>query len=211
MAEITQSQTTAELLKKVGAKLDLSITSSSTPSREQVIVWLNDAALLLARFLPDHRLSSLKVTVNAEDISEYYTVSDELERAVTVKKFGVVCTRLKQRQMDLITTRSPLIYTSRNPAYCNSGNAGSVQLQFWPTSPGPVSVKAIRKPQAYEDDDGWVPGTYALPAELELLAVDYAVLQGKIQDEEFEQAQLLIQKWGQDAGIEGSIDGLGVS
>lgn len=211
MAEILRSQTTTEILKKVGSKLDIEITATSTPNRNQVISWLNDAALILSRMMPEGRLGLLRDSTSQDDVGASMTLTEQYARVVSVKKFGVECTRMDQRDMDLISTRTPLLHTTRNPSYCISGDGGQVQLQFWPEGPGPVLVKAIRKPTAYADDDLWTPGTYTLPVELELLAVDYAVLQGKIQDEEMQQVQLLMQAWFQQAGIEGSIEGLGVA
>jgi hypothetical protein len=210
MAEITKSQTTADLLKKVGSKLDIDITDTSTPNRAQVISWLNDAALLLVRMLPEDRLGLLRDSFEEESTSSGLVIDRPYMRIVSVKKFGVTCTRLSQNELELVASRTPLMHTTRNPAYCVSGSGGDVEIQFWPETPGPVLVKAIRKPEAYEDDDTWEPGDYTLPAELELHAVDYAVLQGKIQDEEIQQVQMLMQLWMQFAGIEGQIEGLGV-
>jgi hypothetical protein len=209
VAEIIRSQLITELLAKVGSKLDIDITDTSTPSDAQVVSWLNDAALLIARFLPEDRLGLLQDKVEVEDVGESLVVDSPFERFVSIVKYGVVCKRLTQRDMDLISTRSPLLHTTRNPAFCVSGNAGYINLRFWPTSIGPVTVKAIRKPEAYAVTD-WTPGTYSLPVELELLAVDYAVVQGKIQDEEVQQAQFLLQAWMQQAGFEAQIEGLGV-
>lgn len=210
MAEIIKSQTTQDILDKVGAKLDIEITATSTPNTSQVISWLNDAALIIVRLLKEERLGLLRASLTEEDVTDALTISEPFERVVSATKYGVICTKLDQRAMDLVATRMPMVNTTRNPAYCISGSGGSVQLQFWPQSPGPVVVKAIRKPQAYETDSGWTPGAYTLPVELELIAIDYAVLQGKIQDEEVQQAQILMQAWYQQVGIEGQVEGLGV-
>lgn len=209
MAEITRSQTIADLLAKVGSKLDISITTMSTPSSAQVVSWLNDAALLMTRLMPEDRLGIFRTQVSNENVGSSIAIVSQLARVITVKKYGVVCTRLSQRDMDLIATRSPLLHTTRNPACCVSGDAGNVTINFWPVSAGPVSIVAVRKPTAYTVN-GWSPDTYSLPPELELLAVDYAVVQGKIQDEEPQQAQVLYQMWVQQAGIEAQVEGLGV-
>lgn len=213
MTEIVRAQSLADIIARVGAKLDINITSSSTPNTNQVVRWLNDAALLLVRMLPEDRLGAYKETVLDQHVGQTLTITEQFLRIVTVKKYDVVCTRLLQRDMDLMATRSPLLHTTRNPAFCVSGNSGNVALNFWPVSDGPVSVTAIRKPTAYTNPIAapfWAPDQYSLPPELELLAVDYAVVQGKIQDEEPQQAQLLYQMWVQQAGLEGQVEGLGV-
>lgn len=210
MAEIVKAQTLADILVKVGAKLDIDITDTSTPNREQVVLWLNDAALLLCRLLPEARLGLLRDSFEEESASSMLVISRPYLRIVNVKKFGITCTKLEQAEFELISTRFPLMHTTRNPAYCISGGGGDVELQFWPETPGPVLVKAIRKPEAYVNDDDWIAGDFTLPAELEVHAVDYAVLMGKIQDEEVQQVQMLTQLWIQLTGLEGQIEGLGV-
>lgn len=209
MAEITRAQTISDLVAKVGSKLDINITAMSTPSISQVVSWLNDAALLMSRLMPEDRLGIFRTTITSENVGESIAITSQLARVVTARKYGVVCTRLTQRDMDLVSTRSPLLHTTKNPSFCVSGDAGNVTINFWPTSSGPVSIVAIRKPTAYLAS-GWTPDSYSLPPELELLAVDYAVVQGKIQDEEPQQAQVLYQMWVQQAGIEAQIEGLGV-
>lgn len=209
MAEILRSQDISDLLAKVGSKLDVDITDTSTPSTAQVVQWLNDAALLMARLMPEERLGLLQTKLTADSVGQLLSLTDQLERIITVTKYGVVCTKKSQRDMDLVATRTPLLHTTRNPAYCVGGDSGNVSLKFWPSSVGPVTVTAIRKPQAYTAT-GYSPGTYALPVELELLAVDYACVQGKIQDEETQQANMLFQMWMQQAGIEAQVEGLGV-
>jgi hypothetical protein len=210
VSEINKSQVVGDILDKVGAKLDIEITDTSTPTAQQVVVWLNDAALMIVRLLPEERLGLLRTSISSDDISGVISITEPVEKIVSARKYGIECTKLKQREMDLVSTRMPLVHTTRNPAYCISGSGGSVQLQFWPESSGPVLVKAIRKPEAYSMAPGWTAGSYTLPVELEMLAVDYAVLQGKIQDEEVQQAQILMQAWFQQAGIEGQVEGLGV-
>lgn len=209
MAEITRAQTISDLIAKVGSKLDISITAMSTPSISQVVSWLNDAALLMTRLMPEDRLGIFRTTITSDSVGASISITSQMSRILTVKKYGVVCTRLTQRDMDLVATRSPLLHTTKNPACCVSGDAGNVAIGFWPTSAGPVSIVAVRKPTAYTAS-GWAPDTYSLPPELELLAVDYAVIQGKIQDEEPQQAQVLYQMWVQQAGIEAQVEGLGV-
>lgn len=222
MAAIQQAQSLSELLVRVGGKLDLTITETSTPNVGQVCGWLNEAALLFARLLPVARLGSLRSPVVTEDDvgGTLDLTGTDITRVVGIKKYGTECVVLTQREMDFISTRSPLIHTVKNPSACVSGDSGSVLLQFWPSSPGPVSVKGVRKPTAYHnnytstDEFGdpiydWAPDTYTLPVELETAAVDYAVIQGKVQDEEPEQVQILSQMWAQSIGIETKIPGIG--
>ena len=223
MAVIDRSQDLPELLRKVGAKLDLTVTETSTPNDVQICDWLNEAALLFTRFLPANRLGSLRSAVLVNDsIGEFMDLTgSDVVRAVGVKKYGVECTVLGQRKMDLVSTRSPLIHTVRNPSVAISGESGFVKLQFWPTSIGPVRVKGVKRPTAYNAD--WVsrdtddnpiytyaPDEFSLPAELETAAIDYALIQGRIQDEEPEQVQLLYQMWSQQLGFETKIEGFGV-
>jgi len=223
MAVIERSQDLWDLMRKVGAKLDLSVTETSTPNVEQVCDWLNEAAILLTRLMPDKRLGGLRSAILSEsDASEFIDLAGtDMVRVVGVKKYGVECTVLTQRKMDLVSTRSPLIHTVRNPAVAVSGEAGYVKLQFWPTSPGPVTVKGIRRPTSYHNDFSardaedepiytYAPDEFSLPVELESSAIDYAMIQGKIQDEEPEQVQLLYQMWSQQMGLETKVEGLGV-
>ena len=211
MVLIDRSQTIADVLSRVGAKLDVTVTDNSTPSSDQVVQWLNDGSLLMVKYMPPHRLGSLMFVTTESDVGEYWALaSTDMLRPVAVKKFGVECARLVQRDLDLVITQTPLLFTTRNPAFAVSGEAGALKLQFWPASLGPVSVKGIKRPTAFENDAGWAPDQWSLPAELELNAIDYAVIQGKIQDEEIEQATILKKEWTQELGIEMQIDALGV-
>lgn len=223
MVVVQKAQDIDTLLTRVGGKLDIVVTETSTPNASQVCDWLNEAAILLTRLLPVERLGSLRSPVFSEsDVGETLSLSStDMIRVIGIKKYGTECVVREQREMDFISTRSPLINTVRNPSASISGDSGDVQLQFWPTSPGPVAVKGINKPTVYDntwttlDGDGdpiydWTPDTYTLPLELETAAVDYAVLMGRVQDEETQQVQQLVQMWGQSVGIEVKIPGLGV-
>ena len=224
MSVIDRSQTLDELLRKVGAKLDQTITETSAPSDIQVCDWLNEAALLLCRLLPANRLGSLRsMVISDNNTGEFLDLTNsDIVRVVGVKKYGVECTVVDQRTMDLTFTRLPLVGTVRNPSVCVSGESGYVKLQFWPTSSGPVRVKGIRRPTAYhadwlsrdpESDEPiytYAPDEFSLPVELEQSAIDYALIQGKIQDEEPQQVQLLHQMWASQIGLEMKIEGLGV-
>lgn len=217
MAAIDKAQTITELVDRVGDKMDLTINENSTPSIGQVCSWLNEAALLLARYLPPHRLGSLRAPAIAQDDvgARLDLTGNSILRVVGVKKYGTECTVLGQRRMDLVATRYPLVHTVRNPSVCISGESGAVQLQFWPESLGPVEVRGIQIPTKYHNEQSggsytWVSDTYSLPAELETAAVNYATIQGKVQDEEPEQVAQLYQMWMQEMGIEQRIPGLGV-
>lgn len=211
MAQITRAETIDELIERVGAKLDLTITSSSIPSREQTVVWLNDGALLLARLLPARRLGGLQQEIPYEDVTDKIDIDgNDLLRIVSVKKYGIECRVMDQRELSLVKTRLPLTHTTRTPACAVSGDEGSVTLEFFPESNGNVEVKGLKRPTAYEDSDSWEPDEWSMPVELELPIIDYAVIQGKIQDEEPEQAALLMKNWAQLLGIESKVDALGV-
>jgi hypothetical protein len=211
MTQIGRASTIDELIERVGAKLDLEITSTSIPSREQTVRWLNDGALLLARLLPPSRLGGLHFELSFDDVGETLDIDgDHLMRVVRVKKFGIECTIREQRDLSMIRTRMPLVHTTRTPACAVSGQDGAVQLEFFPYSNGTVLVKGIKRPTAYEDSGSWEPDEWSMPAELELPIVDYAVVQGKVQDEEPEQAAMLMKQWTQFVGIEIKVDAVGV-
>jgi hypothetical protein len=170
------------------------------------------------------KLGSLRSSVISNDeTGEFLDLTNsDIVRVIGVKKYGVECTVVDQRKMDLTATRLPLVNTVRNPSVCVSGESGYVKLQFWPTSIGPTRVKGVRRPTAYHasfsgrdpDTDEpiytYAPDEFSLPAELEMAAIDYAVIQGKVQDEEPQQVQLLHQMWVANVGLETKIEGLGV-
>jgi len=104
--------------------------------------------------------------------------------------------------------RMPYMATVMSPYYARFGRSGKVRLKFLPESKGKITLSYIRMPTAYTSS--WTPDDYSAPAELEELIVDYAVVRGKIQDEEPQQVQLLWQAWFQSAGLEPNLDMTGV-
>lgn len=211
MVQIGRAESVDNLIARVGAKLDLTITSTSTPDRGQTVQWLNDGALLLARLLPPHRLGGLQFDLGFTDIGASANIdTDDILRVVSVRKYGVECTVMTKRDLSLAETRTPMLYTTRTPACAVTGEGGAVHLDFFPTFTGDVEIKAIKRPTAYEDSPSWVPDQWSIPVELETAMIDYAVIQGKVQDEEPEQAQMLMQHWAQATGLEIRTDAIGV-
>lgn len=211
MVQIGRAETIDELIERVGAKLDLAVTDNSTPNRGQVVQWLNDGALLLARLLPFERLMGLQFKISISDVGESASIDrDDIIRLTSIRKYGVECTRMTLRELMESSTRLPLLFTSRTPAVAVSGLEGLVRLEFFPTYPGDVECLALRRPTAYQDSGSWAPDEWSLPVELELGVVDYAVVQGKVQDEEPEQAKMLLEAWYQAMGIEIKTDAIGV-
>ena len=110
MAHIERAQNIDTLIGRVGAKLDLTITTTSTPNREQTVQWINDGALLLARLLPPHRLGGLQADVNFYDVRETADIDvQSIMRVVSASKYGVECTILSKRDLVMAKTRTPLL------------------------------------------------------------------------------------------------------
>lgn len=204
------SESISDVIDKVAGKLDAIVDTSTTPSKAQVINWLNDGLMLITKTLPDHRLSWLLDRISPT-VQTAYTIDNlDIMRVTSVVRYGRRCRKVDSDELNWISGSAPYSSTEIDPTYAVSGVGGMVTLRFWPESMAATTVEYIHRPAQYSLE-GWDPlGRYTPPPEAEDIIVDYAVIQGKIQDEELEQAMALWNQWKERYQIEAGPETLGV-
>lgn len=186
-----------ELVARVGAKLDSVPTDSTVPSINQIKGWLDEGAIEIARLAPESMLGSL-IATHTNTITDSYEPEDYVMRILSVSKFGAVCKVVPNIvTFRLLVGSAGLAFDQKSPLACVSGTAGRIAVKFYPETSGQIIVDYVRKPNSYLDtyDSG---SEYYLPQEFEQFLISYAVIQGRIQDEEPGLAQQQAQIWYQD-------------
>lgn len=206
MSAIVQAVNMTELVNRAAALLDVPINENSIPSMEQVVRWFNDGLLLLTKLLPDERLAWAQHSIVIDNVgSELHLEGSNIIRLGVVTKYNFQAHEVGHQMLMSMRSKMPNKASVQTPYFCRFGSEGKVRLKFLPESSGKVHVNFVRMPTAYfwnNDGDQWTPDAYSAPAELEPFLVDYVVLQGKIQDEEPQQFQMLYQAWMQSLQIE---------
>ena len=209
MTQITRSDVLA-MIARVGAKLDIpTIDASSTPTNTQVIQWLDDAVMKLAKMLPSSKMGSLTWVYESDSITANLNLEQQspvVMRVFSAKKFGYGCKRYELDEFEQIKTKLPMLHTQSNPAFAVSGVAGELVLMFYPESPGACEIRVAAIPTSYTS----IQDEFSAPLTWEDHIVDFAVLQGKIQDEEPEQTSLLLQEWMASIQVAMQLPSLGV-
>jgi hypothetical protein len=194
--------TAEQMIAQVGAKLDLEITENTVPDKEQVVQWLNDASLYMAKILPAPAVSGITRSFKSDSVgSQWELPTGEILRVLVVRKFGNISFMADMAKLSWVATNVPMTHTSRNPICAVSGSGGNTVLEFFPRTNAPAEVIAVVAPEQITAE-GWTPGEYAPPPSWALGMVDYAVIQGKIQDEEPEQAAFLLKSWQENLQVE---------
>lgn len=205
----------SELAARVGALLDVTIDTSSgnedkgTPSYSQVRSWLYDAARQILHLAPEPHVAGFVNRATSAGVTSTWAIDGiAIERILSVIKGGFVCDKVSYSTLRRIPMLMPSLYSGGGYAYAESGSIGEATLQFYPEDSDDVEVAYVA-PVAQVAS--WVESptdNYIPPDSWSKLMVDYAVIQGKVQDEEPEQVQLLMQLWVQ--GVQAAFGG-GVS
>lgn len=187
--------TEARLIAEVGGLLDQDITDSTTPSRDDVITWLNRGAIQVYKLLPVEHLSDVtheEAIAGSEVLGT--ALSKTLLRIVDVQANGVSCEKVTDATLTKIHAENPHRYNSKQPAYSIKGSGGSTKIKTYPTSTVVVNVVYIPNPTPYIKDTG-VDDAYTVPYALEEFVVKYASIMAREQDEEPGQFQLYMRDW----------------
>jgi hypothetical protein len=189
----------SDLRDKVGALLDVDIGSDTTPDEDQVNAWLYDGAIKMMSILPLEMLGGFMKTQSTADIDGDVSIdAADMLRIVSVTKGGQPCVEVPLANLHGLALRAPYLFRNTY-AYARMGESGEATLQFYPADSGQVEVYYIAFPDAASSWSG--TSSLAPPESWSGQLVEYAALQGKIQDEEPQQAQMLYQMWVQSVQV----------
>jgi len=187
-----------KLRNRVGSLLDVRITEATTPSKDQVDEWMYEGALMLCKILPIGLLGTMMDVETATVTKDWDVGGLDIVKAVSVEKNDAGCTIYPYPELVHIRDNMSSLHTTSNFACAFTGEVGGASIiRFYPetsasatltfvTSPAPVSKWAKTTAPHLIPPDTWSE-----------LIVEYAVMKGKIQDEEEQAATMLYQMWMQ--------------
>jgi len=195
--------TRSELEDQVGYKLGLTIDANSIPSNTQVQQWLNEGQLDVARKIHPQLAPDLieveSININAGDetfalssLSKPFIKLIACRYAASATDTDRPCKIVDAYSHSALVRAGDFLKPTSDDPIVSVQNGN---LAFYPTADavggGDAVVTYLREPDTLSAD-----GTECeLPAFLEDLVVDYAVIQAKIQDEQFDQAMLLYKNY----------------
>lgn len=193
--------TLTQLIAKVSALIDIQVSSSTTPSIDNITGWLNEGAIQIFRLFPveefrDSMIYLLKRNngdVNQDDFTK------RLMKIVAVYKDGVYCTKITEEEMGSLENSRPLKFNYMQPAYCRVSSSGNhTVIKTYPPigTSGKIEVTYLPYPFEYNSATPTAtPDNTGVPVSLEGYLVEYAAILARIQDEEPGQFQLYMQDW----------------
>lgn len=201
MAELSK-KTARILIDDVASLIDIQLTDNTTPSRAQVVEWLNQGTLEVLRLVPSKELSD--ATIYIEKWASTFTDSDlthKMLRIISMKRNGVSCEYVEENEFSRIRQFYPHKYTLMNPAYTKTKTANNIRFMTWPSGKVLWQLTYVPYPFVYAtgilDEEEETPDSRAIPSSLESFVITYAAAYARVQDEEPGQFQLYIADWRQ--------------
>jgi len=191
-----------QLRNRVGSLLDVRITEATTPSKDQVDEWMYEGALMLCKALPVALLGTM-MDLETATITTDWDISDfDVVKAVTVEKDGVRCKIYSHPDLLHIRDNMGALHTDEYPACSFTGIAGGkAVIKFFPETNLSVSLTFVTSPAPVTAWKKTVSPHLIPPDSWSELIVEYAVMKGKIQDEEEQAASMLYQMWTQSVNV----------
>lgn len=192
-----------ELIRAVGSKLDIQISSNTVPSKDDVTEWLQDGFLRMLMYLPGPMLTEVSVVQGFENVdvgadalfewdlgtdvvrilgatTENYTDTDVFAPAIVVPYS-------EYRAIKALVDGSASVvqsYISVTP--------GGAKVVSWPKLRRNIELEYVPRPASAYD---WPTAAGSPPLEWEPAVIDYAVAQGRMQDEEPALGQASMADW----------------
>lgn len=185
------------LRNRVGALLDVRISDATTPSIDQVNNWMYEGAMVLCKIIPIGQLATMMNIETSTETTDWDINELDMIKLAVVQKADKQCRIYAYDDFLHVRDNLPSLHTDNSPACSLSSNAaGAAVLKFLPETSATVSVLYVASPAPIVE---WEPATVAPhlvpPDTWAELIVDYAVMKGKIQDEEEQAASMLYQMW----------------
>ena len=193
------STTLQSLLNNVGAKLHVTLGTTTVPTQDQVTQWLNDAQVEIARIknVPELVIS---YTPPASTVATSVAAPDNLLRIVDAydnfdnKKMYPITYDIYTR----IKAGSDSYYTTSTYCYLIGNNGTSRVIYYYPESdPGEKTFLYLKKP----DDLVNLTDVISISDDYAPFLVDYAVIQGRVQTEDYEKVYMLLADWYKKLGV----------
>jgi hypothetical protein len=204
---LLSKRTARDLIDSVGSLIDQDITLTSTPSRKEVVDWLNEGVIQAFRIMPIEELSDTYVsdTVLATQVPES-DLSQKLLRIATVYRNVVNCKRITENEMGKVIRIAPFKYSIDDPAFALVNDGLGTKIKVYPLGATVIAVTYVPYPFIYQSDLGTedvdadkpedeAPTNEAIPATLEGMIIEHAAALARIQDEEPGQYQLYMSQW----------------
>ena len=179
--------TITSLVDRVASLLDLTVDETSTPSASQVTEWLVEGFSKLVNMLPDEQLM-YEATVATGMLSPSGIETTDCLKVLGVSVDGTPARKVPYQKIATMGSNQPARFSGVNFAYA-IGAGNRVYVWPWSDSARSVEVHYIDEPSTNIGDN--IAG----------LCVDYAVIMGKVQDEELEQSNGLLQAWFQNVQL----------
>lgn len=201
MAELSK-KTAKDLIDDVASLIDIQLTDNTTPSRAQVVEWLNQGAIEVFRLVPAEELrdSAIYIQKWVASLSDA-DLTHKMLRVLSLNRNGVSCEKVKENDFNRIKSLTPLKYTASNPAYTRYTLNNSTYFKMIPGGTVLWQLTYIPYPFVYatgnDDEEIEVPDERAVPSSLESFVITYAAAYARVQDEEPGQFQLYIADWRQ--------------
>lgn len=199
MATLTK-RTAAKMIDAVGAKIDIVLTTNTTPNRKQVVDWLNEGVIETIKLLPEESFRDLFVDYSSlgNEISESDLLLPVM-KTISFFRNGASCVKITDKEFFSLLQNSPFKFTSMNPAYARITLGGIAIWRSYPTGKALNQIIYIPYPFMYDtgngDEENETPTRYSIPALLENYVIDYAAAMARVQDEEPAQYQMYKQDW----------------
>lgn len=201
MAEL-EKKTARQLIDDVASLIDIQLTDNTTPSREQVVEWLNQGVIEVFRLIPPEELRDAMIT-HQDYTTQVFASSFEkkLIKIVSLKRNGIPCVKVEENEFGLLRTMYPYRFTADNPAYSRTTLDGEIIYKVHPSGKVVWQITYLPYPFVYEtgdnEEEDAAPDRYAVPSMLESFVIQYAATYARVQDEEPGQFQLYMADWRQ--------------
>ena len=192
--------TSVEMVREVGGLIDLDVDDNTTPSTDEVIKWLNRAAIDLVKVMPEAHLSDLMHEEVFSGVTEVDStdLTYSLLRIINVSVSYRSAVKIPEIERASLVAINPNRYSEKQPAYSVTGVSGIAKIKVYPSRASLISVLYVPIPTKYVNGGTGDLGALALPESLEELAVRLAAIRYREQDEEPGQVQLYKAQFVQD-------------
>lgn len=182
---------------RVGALLDVRISSATTPSIDQVNEWMYEGAFNLCKILPTEMLGTMSLLKAYTSQAPPLALGGlELVRLITLEVGGVRARMYSYPDFLNVRDHMPQLHTGTSPAATLTPDAEGITNVTWlPVTPEDVNITYVTEPAPVSAWNKTAAPNLIPPDTWSELIVQYAVVQGKIQDEEEQAAGMLYQMW----------------
>jgi len=200
-----ETVTQTDLQNRVAAGLDVDLSTTSVPTTDQVDAWLWDAAMFLATVLKPDQIPSL--IGDEENVTAMATGTTTLAGTNVIRPLYIgantdttnskvynPCTIYTQQEHFRIKQFAPNMHTADNPAAVVTGKQGSLSIEFYPSGMTFYNIRYIGAPSPVANWTG-AAANFVPPSAWAQAMTAYAVMMGKLQDEEVELANMSKAIW----------------